>query len=197
VAYRRRALSPPNVAGSPVDIASGYAICSVLVAHDNFTRGAVRYAPWDVRVEQRDEPKISSRPTPSSGSMVRCGGGGEYERAFAGDQLPNLLPLFDRHGVQLRSRSSWAEPATNLHSGMVNRDPHELARHLRIRTIRTRRILEDWMELWRIGATASGLSSAGSGFEVRGGAQLINGLPWHLSATRRILWTPPPAYCRP
>ena len=102
----------------------------MLVAHDNFTRGAVRYAPRDVRVEQRDEPKISSRPTPSSGSMVRCGGGGEHERAFAGDQLLNLLPLFDRHGVQLRSRSSWAEPATNLHSGMVNRDPHELARHL-------------------------------------------------------------------
>jgi hypothetical protein len=26
---------------------------------------------------------------------------GEYERAFAGDQLLNLLPLFDEHGVQL------------------------------------------------------------------------------------------------
>jgi hypothetical protein len=26
---------------------------------------------------------------------------GEYERAFFGDQLQHLLPLFQRHGVQL------------------------------------------------------------------------------------------------
>jgi hypothetical protein len=26
---------------------------------------------------------------------------GEYERAFCGDQLLNVIPLFQRHGVQL------------------------------------------------------------------------------------------------
>jgi hypothetical protein len=36
-----------------------------------------------------------------SGSWVRCACGGEFERAFYGNQLQQLMPVFDRYGVQL------------------------------------------------------------------------------------------------
>ncbi|GAB3843394.1 hypothetical protein GCM10027610_055850 [Dactylosporangium cerinum] len=50
------------------------------------------------------EPAASSCPAGSpcrAGPCVRRGGGGEYERAFYGDQLLSLAPVFEAHGVEL------------------------------------------------------------------------------------------------
>jgi site-specific DNA recombinase len=62
-----------------------------------FDIGCSRSRPWPHRPRAAELLTAAARPDRRFDAIVV----GEYERAFAGGQLAQLLPLLDRHGMQL------------------------------------------------------------------------------------------------
>ncbi|HEV8561406.1 MAG TPA: hypothetical protein VGR06_34225 [Actinophytocola sp.] len=62
-----------------------------------FDAGYSRRLPWVDRPEAAALLAALADPDRGFDAIVV----GEYERAFFGDQLQQLLPLFHKHGVQL------------------------------------------------------------------------------------------------
>jgi DNA invertase Pin-like site-specific DNA recombinase len=75
------------------DLINGYGS----VVTEFFDVGCSRRRPWHGRPQAAALLAVVSNPNRGFDAVVV----GEYERAFSGDQLLNLAPLFETHGVQL------------------------------------------------------------------------------------------------